>query len=144
MRRLIALALSAVLIAPGCATVTGGAQTTTASRYQAGPQGVHALPDRAALSDFARQLPAGARVRVKLTSGDTIRGTLIKTTDTSLVVQPRTRIAEPLIDVPFDRLAALEQETPGSSTGRAIAIGAAAGAGAALGVIMLLIAIAGD
>ena len=144
MRRLIALALSAALAAPGCATVNARAQTGAASAYQAAPQPVRAAPDRSALTEFARQLPAGTRVRVKTTDGGTIRGTLIKTTDTSLIVQPRTRITEPLIEVPLDRLAALEPEQPGSNTGRAIAIGAAAGAGAALGVILLLIAIASD
>ena len=83
------------------------------------------LPDQSALPDFARQLPLGARVRLKVRGGDTLRGTLIKTTDTSLVVQPRTRVAEALVEVPFDRLMAIEQEVPSNGTGRAVAIGAA-------------------
>jgi hypothetical protein len=144
MRRLVALALSTALAAPGCASVNARPQTGAIASYRTDSQRVRALPDRSALGDFARQLPPGARVRVKVTSGDTIRGTLVKTTDTSVILQPRTRIAEPLIEVPFDKLAALEQEMPSSSAGRAIAIGAAAGAGAALGIIMLLIAIASD
>jgi hypothetical protein len=122
MRRLVALALSTALAAPGCASVNARPQTGAIASYRTDSQ----------------------RVRVKVTSGDTIRGTLVKTTDTSVILQPRTRIAEPLIEVPFDKLAALEQEMPSSSAGRAIAIGAAAGAGAALGIIMLLIAIASD
>jgi hypothetical protein len=141
MRRLVALALSTALAAPGCASVNARPQTGAIASYRTDSQRVRALPDRSALGDFARQLPPGARVRVKVTSGDTIRGTLVKTT---VILQPRTRIAEPLIEVPFDKLAALEQEMPSSSAGRAIAIGAAAGAGAALGIIMLLIAIASD
>jgi hypothetical protein len=143
MRRFIALALSAALALPGCATAGARAQTGSAS-YRAVPQDVRALPDRSALTDFAHQLPAGALVRLRLTGGDTIRGTLIKTTGTSLIVQPRTRVAEPLVEVPFDRLLAIEQETASSGTGRAVAIGAAAGVAAALGFLMLLFAVAAD
>lgn len=143
MRRFIALALAAALAAPGCATAGARAQTGTDS-YRTTAQDVRTLPDRSALPDFARQLPPGARVKVRVTGGDTIRGTLIKTTGTSLIVQPRTRVAEPLIEVPFDRLTAIEQETPSSGTGRAVAVGAAAGAAAALGIILMLIAIASD
>jgi hypothetical protein len=145
MRRLIALSLAAALVLPGCTSLNAHAQTNAyGARARSNAQGVRALADTSALPEFARQLPTGARVRVKVTGGETIRGTLIKTTDVAMIVQPRTRTPEPLIEVPFDRLASIEQETTGSGTGRAIAIGAAAGAGAALGIIMILIAIASD
>lgn len=145
MRRFIALALSAALVAPGCASVNSYSQARPRAVYaQTNAQGVRTVPDSSVLPDFARQLPAGTRIRVKVTDGDTIRGTLIKTTDTAIVVQPRTRVPEPLIEVPFNRLVSIEQEVPGSGVGRAIAIGAAAGAGAAVGVIMILIAISMD
>jgi len=145
MRRLIALSLSAALALPGCASLNAHAQTNTYGAHaRTNAQGVRALPDTSALPEFARQLPPGSRVRVKITGGATIRGILIKTTDVAMIVQPRTRVAEPLIEVPFDRLVSIEQESTGSGTGRAIAIGAAAGAGAALGIIVLLIAIASD
>jgi len=138
MKPLIVLVLCLGLAAPGCAT----SQTT---RVQTGPQAAPAALDRAILADFARNLPVGTRVRATIAGPRTIRGTLLKTTDTAIVVQPRTRVAEPLVEIPVDQLLALEQETPGGGTGRAIAIGAAVGAGAALGVIFILAAIfAGD
>jgi hypothetical protein len=136
MKRLLALVLCAGLAAPGCAT-------SQASRLQTSPQVLSSGTDRTVLADFARQLPVGARVRATTASNNTIRGTLLKTTDTAIVVQPRARIAEPLVEIPFKDLMALEQENPrnGSSTGRAIAIGASVGAGAALGVLFVLAAI---
>jgi hypothetical protein len=59
-------------------------------------------------------------------------------------VQRRTRIPEPPVTIPIERIRAVEIDTSGG-TGRAVAIGATAGAGAALGVILILAAIfAGD
>jgi hypothetical protein len=134
MKSIIALLLCAGLAAPGCAT-------SQATRVQTAPQVVVATaPDRAVLADFARQLPAGSRVRAKLTGHRTVRGTLLKTTDRAIILQPRARVAEPLVEVPFDQLESLEQETPNGS-GRAVAAGAAAGASAALGTMLILWAI---
>jgi hypothetical protein len=137
MRRLIAVLLTVGLVLPGCATSLRPRAQTTAP-------GVRALPDHSALSDLAHKLPVGARVRAKVAGDGTIRGTLIRTTDTAIVIQPRARVAEPLLEIPFNRLEALEQETSSGGPGKAIAIGAAAGAGAALGTILLLFAIFGD
>jgi hypothetical protein len=136
MKQVVALLLCVGLAAPGCAT-------SRSTRVQAAPQVVAApRPDRAVLADYARQLQAGSRVRAKMIGHRTVRGTLLKTTDQGIVLQPRTRVAEPLIEVPFDQLESLEQETQGG-TGRAVAAGAAAGAGAALGTMLILWAILG-
>jgi hypothetical protein len=59
-------------------------------------------------------------------------------------VQPRTRIPEPLVEVPFENLVALEQELPSGGTARAIAIGVGVGVSAALGMLFLLAATLGD
>jgi hypothetical protein len=100
--------------------------------------------ERGVLTDYARQLPIGTRVRASAADRRTVRGTLVKRTDTAIVIQPRTRVAEPVVEIPYDQLVALEQEFPSTGTGKAVAAGLAAGAGAALGVILILIAIAGD
>ncbi len=132
MTRSIVALLCLSLLTPGCAHTLRSAPADN---------GVRHLSDRTPLVDFARHLPPGTTVRARIESGRTIRGTLIKTTDLALVIQPRGRIAEPLVEVPFGRLVSVEQERPGTGTGKAIAIGAAAGAGAALGTMMILFAI---
>jgi hypothetical protein len=133
MTRFIALLLCVGLAAPGCAM-------NHTARVQTAPAPV--VSDRAVLADFAGQLRIGSHVRATVTGNRTIRGTLLKRTDRAIVIQPRARVAEPLVEVPFDELLALEQETPSSgSTGRAIAIGAGVGAGAAIGTLFLIAAL---
>jgi hypothetical protein len=111
---------------------------------QTSPQLVTTGHNRALLEDYAKQLPLGSRVRAA-TRNQVVRGTLVKTTNTGIVVQPRARVAEPLVELPYGDLTSLEQEQPANNTGRAIAIGAGVGAAAALGMLLLLAAIfAGD
>ena len=133
MKRFIAMLLCVGLTAPGCAM-------NHTARVQTAP--APAVSDHTVLADFASQLKVGAHVRATITGNRTIRGTLVKRTDRAIVIQPRARVAEPLVEVPFDELVALEQETPSSgSTGRAIAIGAGVGAGAAIGTLFLVAAL---
>ena len=133
MKRFVALLLCVGLAAPGCAM-------NHTARVQTAP--APAVPDRTVLADFASQLKVGSHVRATTTGSRTVRGTLVKRTDRAIVIQPRTRVAEPLVEVPFDELLALEQETSSSGgTGRAIAIGAGVGAGAAIGTLFLVAAL---
>jgi hypothetical protein len=133
MTRFIALLLCVGLAAPGCAM-------NHTARVQTAPAPV--VSDRAVLADFAGQLRIGSHVRATVTGNRTIRGTLLKRTDRAIVIQPRGRVAEPLVEVRFNELLALEQETPSSgNTGRAIAIGAGVGAGAAIGTLFLIAAL---
>ena len=135
MKRFIASLLCALLVAPGCVTSQG-------PRVQTAPAGPARVADRDVLADYSGQLRIGSRIRATLTGNRVVRGTLVKRTDQALVIQPRARVAEPLIELPFDDLLAIEQEIPSSGgTGRAIAIGAGVGAGAALGVLFLLAAV---
>jgi hypothetical protein len=137
VKRLIALLLTVGLAAPACVTTHG-------ARLQTRGQTVAAGVDRDVLVEFARALPAGARVRASLTNDRTVRGTILKTTDTTIFIQPRARVPEPVAEIPLTELIALEQETPGSGVGKAVAIGAIAGAGAALATILILVALLGD
>ncbi len=137
MKRIIAAALCVGLALPGCASL-GPRRTDTGRLLTTTTQ------ERSVLSDYARQLPIGTRVRAASADHRKVRGTLVKRTDTAIVIQPRTRVAEAFVEIPFDELVSLEQEVPSSGTGKAVAAGMAAGAGAALGVILLLIALWGD
>jgi hypothetical protein len=138
MRRITALLLIATLVAPGCAT-------TRASRMQTVPRTAAPAASDVIVADYARQLPVGTGVRVGLEHNKTMRGTLIKVTDQNLVIQPKGRVAQPIVEVPLRDVVSLEREQPSSGgLGRAIAAGAAVGAGAALGVFFILIAIYSD
>ena len=132
MRHLLALTLCIGLAAPGCVSLGG-------PRMQVSPAVTSAPATQEFMSDYARNLPAGTRVRVTTVDRLRIRGTLIKTTGTALYVQPRGRVPEPILEVAFTNLAAIERDKDGGGVGRAIALGAAAGAGAALGVFYILV-----
>jgi hypothetical protein len=131
-RPMIALLMCAVLASPGCAT-TGAAGGAQAPRGAAGG-------DPSVLSDYVQTLPPGSTVRVERRSGRTLRGTLMKATDSRVIVQPRTRIPEPPVDIALTDVFSVTPESPaGHSLARAIAAGAAAGAGAALAVFFIIL-----
>jgi hypothetical protein len=134
MRRIIALLLSATLAAPGCATMRPAAQVNDQSQ-------VLAAGDRALMADYVGRLSIGSRIKATSVTGGTVHGTLMKVTDTAIVIQPRTRIPEAPVQVPLDNLRAVELEgTSGGNVGKAIAIGVAVGAGTFLGLMLLAFA----
>ena len=92
MRRLIAAALCVALLAPGCVSSQG-------PRLQTAPAAPASSIDREVLGEFAGRLDLGTRVRVTVTGNRTIRGTLVKRTADALVLQPRTRVPEPLVEI---------------------------------------------
>ena len=138
MKRAMALVLAVTIASPACATVG-----SRASRSFAAPQTTSGRPDPALMAGYINQLPIGARVKVDLASGDEIRGTLMKRDGDPIVVQRRTRVPEPPMEIRLRDIVAMELEAQGDS-GRTVAIAIAAGAGSALGVLLLLAAIFSD
>jgi hypothetical protein len=124
--------------------IAGTACATATPQMSSGPPLANTVNDAALMASYVRQLPLGSRVRVSLSDGTVVRGTLIKAEGDPIAVQRRTRIPEPPLQIPLDTVRAVEIERNGGTTGRAIAIGAAAGAGAALGVLLVLAAIFSD
>jgi hypothetical protein len=116
-----------------------------AAAYQAKPAASTAAqePAAAVTAEYLRALPVAARVKVRLTDGESFKGDLMVVGDTEVVVQPRTRIPVGPRTVRIDRLASVEMERE-NHLARAIAIGAASGAAAALGVFLALIAVLSD
>ena len=137
-RHAIAMLLAAAL-ASGCAT-TGGSRLAVTPPAQSGAS---AKGEQAVLAEYVQRLPAGMRVRVDRTGGEVVKGTLMKASDAGIVVQRRTRVPEPPLEIPMADVLAV---TPESSNGiaKAIGIGAAAGAAAALGTILILVAAFSD
>jgi len=137
IRDTIVLALCATLVSTGCATARTPHVNSVSSPDQAGTRRV--------LIEYTQSLPRGADVRVSRSSGRSLRGTLMKATDQSLVIQPRTRLPEPPVDIPFnDVLEVTPEHHGGTSVAKAIGIGAAAGAAAMLTVLLVMFAVYGD
>jgi hypothetical protein len=137
-QRMIAMIVCAALTTVGCATSgpTNLVPTTNPGQGSA---------TRSALADYVQRLPVGTEVRVGRFSGHTVRGTLIKGTDQSIFVQPKTRVAEPVVEIPMtDILQVTPERHGGNSVGRAIGAGAAAGAAATLAIFLIMFAVYGD
>ena len=137
-RRAIAVLLCAAVGATGCATTGGrGVSVAPGADRQAGTRDV--------LAEYVRSLAPGSPIKVGRTDGGSARGTLMKVTDQMLILQPRTRIPEPPVQIALnDVLSVTPDSTRGTSLGKAIGIGIAAGAGAALAVFMIIAAIYAD
>lgn len=126
--------LCASLVFSGCASASGGA-----------PRPAIAPPlDAKLLDDYVQRLPAGARVKVEETSGDTVHGTLLTAAPDAILVQRNTRVPESPVRIQLSEIARLTLEPAGGSTGRTVAIGVATGVGSFFGILMLIAALAGD
>ena len=135
MRSALVMILSCALVMSGCATAAGG-------RISAAPPGGEPA---AAIAEFVQKLAPGTTIRVDRVTGRSVRGALLKATPEAIVVQPRTRLPEPPVEIRIaDIVRVLPEANGGRSLGKAIGAGAAAGAGAALGVFLVLLAIFSD
>lgn len=120
----------------GCATAGPSFATQQPVRIAAS----RSTADLAVLAEYVQRLQPGSKVRVDRVTGGAVKGTLMKATADSVVLQRRTRIPEPPIEIALADVTAVTPESS-NGVGKAIGIGAAAGAAAALGVILILIAV---
>jgi hypothetical protein len=134
VRQSIALLLITALISSACAPA--GAARVTVTHFS--PQEAHKE-----MIDYVLRLPVGSRVRLDRTTGRTIHGTLMSADAEAVVVQRATRIPEAPISVPLRDVNRIQIEER-SNLAKAIIIGAAAGAGATLGVLLLIAAALSD
>ena len=133
MKQAIALIVIAAIVTSGCAASRAAVTTQ--------PLGGSAHADPA-IAAFVRSLPAGSRVRVETSGGHSLRGTLLQVTDAEVAIARHTRIPEPPVHVPLNQVARVTVDTPSGGGARAMAIGAAVGAGAAVGLVWLIALIA--
>jgi hypothetical protein len=133
MRRTIACFVSLVLLLPGCATTGAIDRTVSESQWTSA---------QASMADYVQRLPVGSRVRVDLADGRRLRGTLMRANDTSVLLSPATRVPEPPVEFAVRDLRAVELDRS-TGIGKVVAVGAAAGAAATLGVMLLLYALLG-
>ena len=106
-------------------------------------QDVSPAIEAAALRAVAASIPLGTRVRVQTSDGRRYAATLLAAEADGVVLKRATRVPEPALLVPFDRIASLERDPArgGMSVGKAIGLGLAAGAGAVLSLIAFAVII---
>jgi hypothetical protein len=132
------LVVCVAIAASGCAT-TGNPRVTPAN------MGQQPAASRLALVEYMQKLPAGTLVRVNRAGGHAVHGTLMKATDQSVFVQPKTRLPEAIVEIPVDEILTVTPSSKhGQGVGRAIAAGAAAGVGATLVIFWILFAVSVD
>lgn len=136
VRQSIALLLCVTLPLPGCAAAA-------LSRGRSVPvQAAGRATDPVSMAQYVQKLPVGSWVRVDTVEGRTLRGTLMQTTDDHIVVQRNTRVAVAPESIRMSDVARVMLEPVSSSNGKLMAIGAAIGAGAAIGIVWLIAIIA--
>ena len=138
MKSALALFLTIALALPGCATARAADPRFPVSdqRHPVDPQ---------VMADYIRQLRVGSRVRLTRTTGEEIRGTLMKNDGDPLFVQRQARIPEAPVEVPLRDVLAVELDIQAKShAGRNIAIGAAAAASTTLGLLLILAMVFSD
>lgn len=133
---------TALIVLLCAAVLTQGCAATVARGAPAPPR---TPADRAVLVEYVQRLPPGTAVKVDRAGGRSVRATLMKATTDAIVVQPRTRLPEPPVEIPLSEVLAVTPESPDHGRiGKAIAAGVAAGAGAALVTFFVLVAIFAD
>ena len=136
-KRGLAVVLCGALMASGCAT-------TRVVQVSPPPSGDR-IADRTVMGEYVQKLQTGATVKVERTHRRSVRGVLMKATDRAIVIQPRTRLPEPAIEIPLDDVLAVTLESKsGNSIGRAIGIGAAAAGAVVLTMFLISMALWSD
>lgn len=138
VKQAMCVIVCASMMASGCATA-GNAPVAPANAGQ------QAAASRLALAEYVQKLPPGTLVRVNRVQGHAVHGTLMKATDQSIFVQPKTRLPEAVVEIPVEQILTVTPESKRDhGVGRAIGAGAAAGAAAAVTILLILIAVVGD
>lgn len=140
MTRLLSLLLSVLIAAPGCASAIAHQSRSQPGVPRIAAPGV----DPMLMADYIRQLPVGSRVKVTRRDGKSIRATLMKHDTDPIVVQRRTRLPEPPIEIAVGDIVSIEPDTQNGSMARNIAVGAAAATGVTLGILILIAAVVSD
>jgi hypothetical protein len=96
--------------------------------------------------EFAATLQPGAAITLRLTTGQRVNASLLQVSSEAITIQPRTRVPVPPQRVAYADIESLElrRTNGGIGIGKAVAIGAAVGAGAFLGLLMIALATLSD
>src|SRR3989442_3231216 len=87
---------------------------------------------------YTAKLPIGSTIKIRTTDGKRLTAVLAVVDDSSITVEPKTRVPESPRVIPFDRLQQLElKDASGSGIGRAVANGGRHWAAAVLGLPLM-------
>ena len=137
MKRMLAIVLCVSLSTSACASA-GGARYSTQSAPAASAA---SIVDPAVMAEFVQRIPAGSRVRVERVNGNTLRGTILKSSPQALVLQRNTRVPEPPVEVPYASIARVTlDDGRGSTAAKSVAIGVASGVATFLGILAIIAA----
>jgi hypothetical protein len=129
MQRIISLALIAALLGAGCAQRRTTPAMSSIAHAPAGATRQAADPrDVEDRRRYVEQLPAGTTVRIDLADGTHLTGTLIGVEHDVVIVQPKTRLPVASRRFPLQSIVSLTTESRNFNVGKALAIGAGAGA----------------
>jgi hypothetical protein len=90
------------------------------------------------IRDDAERIPIGATVKLRLRSGERLKGVLFSSDESSIRVKPVTRRPEPTRRIPYDGIETIQRYQDHVSLGKYAGVGAAIGGG----VILTLLGIA--
>jgi hypothetical protein len=93
---------------------------------------------------FVERVDVGTELNVHLNDGRRIRATLVGVRDDAVLLQPKTRIPVAIQAVPYDAIVRMEPRKNGHGTGKAIALGIAAGVGVFFVIMAVLVAAVAD
>lgn len=86
---------------------------------------------------YAGKLPIGSTVRVRTTDGKRMTAVLAIIDDSGITLEPKTRIPERPLHVPYEKLDQVSLKENGS-VAKAVGVGVAVGAGSFLGLLAIL------
>lgn len=102
-------------------------------------------PDPRLLHDYVARLPIGAHVKIRLLSGDTFKGTLMRVDPDTIIVKPRTRTPHPERHIPLTELDFVDPDPQnGSKMGKVAGIAILASTATFVGIVLLMRAIYSD
>lgn len=147
MTRLIAVTLAAALATQGCAaTVRGNGYHSVAP---AGPTSARAATgqaraDAADMRKYAQALPPGTVLAVRTAAGRSFEGALMDAEAEALLLQPRTRVPEPPVRIPYSDVQAIELKPVSRSASGVFWAAFAGGAAGILAVLVTMVALVDD
>jgi len=145
MHRILLLTLIAALVGSGCAQHRVMPATFALAHTQAGATRQHLEPlDPEVLRKYVTQLPLGTTVRIELTDGKSLIGTLMAVEQDVVIVQPRTRLPERERRIPLRTIVSLAPDSKNLNVGKAMAIGVGTGVASFLGLFLVVWYALGD
>lgn len=134
-RSVIAAVMCTVLVSPASAS----AAALRARQQPSRPS----IRDVEVLKTYAAALPIGSLVKVRLLSGEQLRGTLMHVDATEVIVRPKTRIPEPERRIAFADLDLVELDR-GGGHGTAVLIGVGSAVATFLSLWLVALAVIDD